>query len=47
VPGPRNALVADLYPKLGFVSSGNGGNCWEYDLAGSGPIESLYIADQP
>ena len=45
VPGPRNSLVADLYPKLSFASSGNGGHCWEYDLAGRGPIESLYIAD--
>jgi FkbH-like protein len=46
VPGPRNGFVADLYPKLGFVPSGEDGHCWEYDLAGNGPIESLYIADE-
>ncbi|HEY6397496.1 MAG TPA: HAD-IIIC family phosphatase [Solirubrobacteraceae bacterium] len=47
VPGPRNGLVADLYPKLGFASLNGDEGCWEYDLAGNGPIESLYIADQP
>jgi FkbH-like protein len=46
VPGPRNALVADLYPKLGFVSANGLKRWWEYDLAQNGPIESLYIADQ-
>lgn len=46
VPGQRNGLVADLYPKLGFVSVGNGANCWEYDLTSDTPIQSLYIADQ-
>jgi FkbH-like protein len=45
VPGPRNSLVADLYPKLGFTSTRNGSQCWEYDLASGGPIESFYIAD--
>lgn len=45
VPGPRNALVSDLYPKLGFEPAGSNGNRWEYDLAANGPIESLYIAD--
>jgi FkbH-like protein len=44
VPGPRNALVAELYPRLGFASRGADG-CWEYDLASNGPIESSYIAD--
>jgi FkbH-like protein len=47
VPGPRNGLVADLYPRLGFTSANGHDGCWEYDLAGNGPIESLYIADQP
>ena len=46
VPGPRNALVADLYPRLGFVSVGGDGHRWEYDLADNGPLESLYIADR-
>jgi FkbH-like protein len=46
VPGSRNGLVADLYPSLGFVSA-NGHDGWEYDLAANGPMESLYIADQP
>jgi FkbH-like protein len=45
VPGPRNALVANLYPELGFVASSADGNCWEYDLEANGPIESAYIAD--
>jgi len=45
VPGPRNALVADVYPRLGFASREADG-CWEYDLAANGPIESVYISDQ-
>lgn len=45
VPGPRNALVAKLYPELGFVASGADPNCWEYDLEANGPIESPFIAD--
>ncbi|MCA1682480.1 MAG: HAD-IIIC family phosphatase [Actinobacteria bacterium] len=44
VPGPRNSLVADLYPKLGFTEA-DGGGSWEYDLASRGPIPSHYIAD--
>ena len=47
VPGPRNALVADLYPSLGFAPVGEETGCWEYDLADKGPLESLYIADRP
>jgi FkbH-like protein len=46
VPGPRNALVADLYPKLGFVAAGANGSCWEYDIIERGAIESPYIADE-
>jgi FkbH-like protein len=46
VPGPRNALTADLYPKLGFIAAGANGNCWEYDIIERGVIESHYIADQ-
>jgi len=46
VPGPRNSLVADMYPRLGFASCGDDG-CWEYDLAANGPIESRYIFDGP
>lgn len=45
VPGPRNELVADLYPGLGFVPSSENGRCWEYDLAENGPIDSAYIAE--
>jgi FkbH-like protein len=47
VPGPRNALVADLYPKLGFVATEGNRQCWEYDLASRGPIESAHITDEP
>ncbi len=45
VPGPRNALVADVYPRLGFVACDDG--CWEYDLVANGPIESNFISDAP
>ncbi len=47
VPGPRNALVADLYPRLGFVAVSGREYCWEYDLVDNGPLQSLYIADRP
>jgi FkbH-like protein len=50
VPGPRNALVSDVYPKLGFepaiADGGADGGAWEYDLEAAGPIESPYIADE-
>jgi predicted enzyme involved in methoxymalonyl-ACP biosynthesis len=46
VPGPRNGLVADLYPRLGFVAGGDDG-WWEYDLAAHGPIVSDFISDEP
>ncbi len=46
VPGPRNALVADLYPKLGFVAAGANGDRWEYDMIERGAIDSPYIADE-
>lgn len=45
VPGPRNSLVADLYPRLGFEPAGRE-HCWEYDLASNGPIASDYISDE-
>jgi FkbH-like protein len=45
VAGPRNALVADMYPRLGFVACEDEG-CWQYDLAAHGPIESGFIADE-
>ncbi|HEX5851453.1 MAG TPA: HAD-IIIC family phosphatase [Solirubrobacteraceae bacterium] len=45
VSGPRNALVADVYPRLGFASCDGDGR-WEYDLAAHGPIESVYISDE-
>jgi FkbH-like protein len=47
VPGPRNALTAELYPKLGFVAAGENGDCWEYDMIDRGAIASPYIADRP
>ena len=47
VKGPRNELVAELYPRLGFSSSGEAAGCWEYDLLANGPIESGYISEQP
>jgi FkbH-like protein len=46
VPGPRNALVADLYPRVGFAPVDGLEHCWEYDLLASGPLESVYIADR-
>jgi FkbH-like protein len=46
VAGPRNALVADLYPRLGFKPVAGAESCWEYDL-GRGVIESTYIGDLP
>jgi FkbH-like protein len=46
VAGPRNALVAELYAKLGFVAAGDDGACWELDISAGCPIESPYIADE-
>jgi FkbH-like protein len=46
VPGPRNALVADLYPRLGFLACAEE-RCWEYDLQANGPIDSEFIAEIP
>jgi FkbH-like protein len=45
VPGPRNGLVADLYAKLGFSAAAGDEQAWEYDLAASEPLESIYIAE--
>lgn len=44
VPGPRNSLVADLYPRLGF-SACEEERCWEYDLVARGPIASDFIEE--
>lgn len=44
VPGPRNALVADMYPRLGFVACADDW-CWEYDLRSNGPIQSGFISE--
>jgi FkbH-like protein len=41
VPGPRNALVAELYASAGF-QAGDRDGVWEYDLS-AGPIASPYI----
>jgi FkbH-like protein len=46
VEGPRNELVADLYPKLGFMPVAGEDRTWDYDLSAHGPIESAYIADE-
>jgi len=46
VEGPRNELVADLYPRLGFEAVAGDDRVWDYDLAARGPIESAYIADE-
>ena len=43
--GPRNALVADLYPRLGFAAHDGAVATWDYDLGAAGPIESTYIED--
>jgi FkbH-like protein len=45
VAGPRNELVADLLPRLGFTPLTADGSSWEYDISASGPPPSLYIAD--
>jgi predicted enzyme involved in methoxymalonyl-ACP biosynthesis len=47
VEGPRNALVADLYPRLGFVAVAGRDSVWDYDLAAHGPLQSDYIDDLP
>ncbi|MBB5953681.1 FkbH-like protein [Saccharothrix tamanrassetensis] len=44
VPGPRNALVADLYDRLGFRRDGDD---WCLDLTGAPPIDSPHIREQP
>ncbi len=46
VPGPRNQLVADLYPRLGFSAVDGTERCWDLDLTGDAAIESHYIADR-
>jgi FkbH-like protein len=57
VPGPRNSLVSELYPQLGFLpceerlsgsavaEEGEGERQWEYDLLANGPIVSELIAE--
>ena len=46
VPGPRNGLVAELYPRLGFAElAGDAGRTWKYDLAAQGPLVSRWIED--
>jgi FkbH-like protein len=42
VAGPRNELVSNLYPELGFVDAGEGR--WDLDLAGS-TLTSEYIVE--
>jgi FkbH-like protein len=45
VRGPRNALVGDLYAKLGFTPCRGQEHCWEHDLLVDDPIQSDYIMD--
>ena len=45
VAGPRNALVAGLYPGLGFVEVPDADGAWEYDLEAQGPLASPWIED--
>ncbi|MDQ6841674.1 MAG: HAD-IIIC family phosphatase [Actinomycetota bacterium] len=45
VPGPRNALVAELYPALGFLSAGTNGARWELELTEASTIDTPYIAN--
>jgi FkbH-like protein len=40
--GPRNGLVSDLYPRLGFAEAGEGR--WDLDL-GANPLTSEYIEE--
>jgi FkbH-like protein len=47
VHGPRNTLVADLFPRLGFVPVPGREGVWDYDLAMHGPLQSDYIDDKP
>jgi FkbH-like protein len=51
-PGPRNALVADLYPRLGFQAAKHGRDpadseqtSWEYDLQAGPPLRSEFIEE--
>jgi FkbH-like protein len=46
-PGPRNQLVADLYPKLGFTAVPGDDHAWEYELEASERLVSDYIAEHP
>ena len=45
VHGPRNALVADLFPRLGFAPVPGHEGVWDYDLATHGPLQSDHIED--
>jgi len=44
-PGPKNSLVADVYPRHGFAPHPDREHTWDYDLTGNGAIESVFIAD--
>ena len=45
VHGPRNSLVADLFPRLGFVPVPDHEGVWDYDLAANGPLQTAHIHD--
>ena len=42
-PRPKNALVKDLYSRLGFEKITDDGTCWRYDLLLNGPIRNEFI----
>ena len=46
VQGQRNALVADLFPRLGFRPVPGHEAVWDYDLATCGPLQSDHIDDK-
>ena len=45
VPTAKNAMVGDLYPRLGFAPAGerDGTTFWTYDLTARGPVENGFI----
>ncbi len=45
VEGPRNTLVADLLPRLGFEPATGQDGVWDYDLTMHGQLQSDYIED--
>jgi FkbH-like protein len=48
IPTPRNGIVADLYPRLGFHPSDadEAGARWEYDVRSLGPMVNRHIVTE-